>query len=54
MGAVSDHVRLQAPSLGGGGGAQVGFDGGVGLAPHETLAGEVVEGYLDVRGEETE
>lgn len=54
LGAVLDHVGLEAARLGGGGGAEVGLDGGVGLATHETLAGELVEGYLDVRREESE
>lgn len=52
--AVLGHVGLEPARLGGGGGAEVGVDGGVALAPVETLAGELVEGDLDVGGEETE
>lgn len=54
LATVFDGVRLEPPCLGGGGGAQVGLDDGVGFAAHETLAGELVEGDLDVRREERE
>lgn len=54
LSAVFERLRLQPPRLGGGGGAEVGVDGRIGLAPRETLAGELVEGDVDVRGEESE
>lgn len=48
MAAVFQDIRFHPPGLRGGNGAEVGFDGGVSLTAHQTFAGALVEGYLDV------
>ncbi|PON61026.1 hypothetical protein PanWU01x14_148120 [Parasponia andersonii] len=48
---VFSHLGLEPLGAFAGVGAQVGFNGGVGLAPLEAVAGELVEGDSDVRVE---
>lgn len=54
MCVVLDDIGFETLSLHGGGGAEVGFDGGISFTAFESFSGEFVEGDLDVRVEESE